>query len=101
MKPFYFALFIIVFSGPLSFADIQGDINFTKIYKNSAGAVTFYHQKHTERFLDECGYCHSALETFGGEVNELFAHKVCMVCHESYNGPTECNQCHDNQNTSK
>ena len=83
-----------IFSLTSALASIEGDMNFTMVYNNSAGAVTFYHQKHTERFADDCGFCHSALETFGGKVNELFAHNVCKVCHESHNGPTRCEQCH-------
>ena len=33
-------------------------------------------------------------QAFGGQVNELFAHKVCKVCHESKNVPAECVSCH-------
>ncbi len=78
----------------LACANIIGNFNFTKTYENSAGPVTFYHTKHAERFLEECAFCHSALETFGGEVTKLFGHEVCRKCHESHRGPTECNQCH-------
>ena len=101
MKRYCLILCIGLFAATFAFAGIEGDLNFTKVYKNSAGAVTFQHQEHTERFLDECGFCHSALRTFGGKVDKLFGHKVCLVCHESKDGPTECNQCHDQKNKSK
>jgi hypothetical protein len=31
----------------------------------------------------------------------LFGHKVCLVCHESHDGPSECTGCHDKQNIAK
>lgn len=81
MKRFYLILFIAIFSVTLSFAGIKGDINFTKTYDNTAGAVIFNHQKHTTLFIEECGFCHSALRTFGGKVEKLFGHGICKSCH--------------------
>ncbi len=101
MKGFCLILCIVVCSVTFSFAGIKGDLNFSKTYENSAGAVTFNHEEHSSRFLDECGFCHSALKTFGGKVDKLFGHKVCRVCHESHDGPIGCSQCHDKQNKVK
>ena len=102
MKPFYVIFFIVI--STVSFATANttdkytsGNHKFIKSYDNSAGEVTFNHTKHAESFIDDCGFCHSALRTFGGQVNELFGHKVCRVCHETHNGPLECNKCHGNQ----
>ena len=99
MKRFYSTLLLFILLSNVVFAIpddnyISSDFNFTKAYKNSAGTVIFYHGKHAERFLEECGFCHSALKTFGGTVNKLFAHKVCITCHESHEGPNQCNDCH-------
>ncbi|MGW8313372.1 MAG: cytochrome c3 family protein [Desulfuromonadales bacterium] len=82
-----------VFPG-YGFAEISGDFKFQKVYENSYGAVTFNHEKHAVSAVRDCGYCHSALKVFGGKVNELFAHKVCKVCHESKQVPAECVNCH-------
>ena len=101
MRSLFFILLLLVFSVSSAFAGVQGDMNFTQVYQNSNGAVTFLHQKHADRFPDDCGYCHSALETFGGEVNELYAHKVCKLCHESHHGPIECKQCHSGKKQAK
>ena len=105
MKKIYLLLPLLAFLAISAFAEVDyaGDMKFTKTYKNPTGSVIFQHQKHAERFLDECGFCHSALSTFGGEVNELFGHTICKKCHESHNGPTECNECHkgDHLNISK
>ena len=94
MRSFLLFSFLFGFFISVALAGVQGNMDFTKVYPNAKGAVTFFHQKHAERFPDDCGYCHSALETFGGQVNELFAHKVCKVCHESHHGPTDCKMCH-------
>lgn len=94
MKYLFLLTFLTVLFFSNSYAGIKGEMDFTKVYQNTNGAVTFLHQKHADRFADDCGYCHSALETFGGEVNKLYAHKVCKLCHESHHGPTECKQCH-------
>ena len=106
MKPFYVMFIIVISTVTFAVANTAdkytaGSLKFIKTYENSAGAVTFHHTRHAESFLDECGFCHSALRTFGGQVNELFGHKVCRVCHETHNGPLECNQCHDNQKKNK
>ena len=77
-----------------SVASIRGDFRFQKVYENAYGAVAFNHEKHAVNAVQDCGYCHSALKVFGGKVNELFAHKVCKVCHESKNLPAECVSCH-------
>ncbi len=85
---------VLMLSSPLALASIVGDFRFTRAFENTAGTVTFPHQDHAERYPDNCAFCHSALRTFGGQVNELFAHKVCVTCHESKSGPTDCNDCH-------
>ena len=77
-----------------SLADIRGDFRFQKEYENSYGTVIFNHEKHAVNAVEDCGFCHSALKAFGGQVNELFAHKVCKVCHELKNIPAECVTCH-------
>ena len=100
MKKVCLALLLLCFSCSLAFANIKGNIDFTKTYENAKGNVTFYHKKHAERFIDDCGYCHSALKTFGGEVTKLYGHEVCRKCHESHHGPTNCDNCHSSQNTS-
>ncbi|PLX98046.1 MAG: hypothetical protein C0623_13995 [Desulfuromonas sp.] len=64
------------------------------IYKGEHGTVTFLHKKHSERNAADCGFCHSALRTFGGTVDQLYGHSICLKCHEERNGPTECGQCH-------
>ena len=76
------------------FADIRGDFRFQKEYENSYGTVFFNHEMHAVSAVRDCGFCHSALKVFGGKVNEMFAHKVCKVCHESKNVPAECVNCH-------
>ena len=101
MKPLCLMLCIAIFSVTFAFANIKGDFNFTKTYQATAGVVTFDHKNHTERFTDECGFCHSALKTFGGKVDKMFGHKVCRVCHESHDGPSECTGCHDKGNIAK
>ncbi len=93
-KQSIFILFLwCVFAGN-GFADIRGDFRFQKVYENSYGTVTFNHEKHAVSAVKDCGYCHSALKVFGGKVNELFAHNVCKVCHESKKVPAECVNCH-------
>lgn len=87
-------LFLWCVSSGSCLADIRGDFRFQKEYENSYGTVTFNHEKHAVSAVKDCGFCHSALKTFGGKVNELFAHKVCKVCHESKNIPAECVTCH-------
>jgi hypothetical protein len=94
-------LCIAIFPVTLTFASIKGDFNFIKTYKSIAGAVTFNHQNHTVRFTDKCGFCHSALKTFGGKVDEMFGLKVCRVCHESHDGSSECTGCYDKGNIAK
>ena len=89
-----FILFLLCGFAGNSYADIRGDFRFQKVYENSYGAVTFNHEKHAVSAVRDCGYCHSALKVFGGTVNELFAHKVCKVCHESKQVPAECVNCH-------
>ena len=91
------SLFIVFLLGGFvgsSLADIRGDFRFQKVYENSYGTVTFHHEKHAVSAVQDCGYCHSALKVFGGKVNELFAHKVCKVCHEARKVPAECVSCH-------
>lgn len=72
------------------------DINykFTKEYQTSSGTVTFDHEAHASGRDKDCVNCHSALETFGGEISELLAHNYCKACHEMKNGPTDCMGCH-------
>jgi len=67
---------------------------FKTTFQSASGAVVFDHEAHAMGRVKDCSFCHSALKTFGGEVNELFAHKYCKICHESKGGPTECNGCH-------
>lgn len=69
--------------------------NFTREYQSSSGTVIFDHEAHAVDRNKDCVKCHNALEIFGGEVSELFAHNYCKTCHESQNGPTDCNGCHD------
>ena len=89
-----FILFLLCGFAGNSLASIKGDFRFQKVYENAYGAVTFNHEKHAVSAVQDCGYCHSALKVFGGKVNELFAHKVCKVCHESKSVPAECVSCH-------
>ena len=89
-----FILFLLCGFTGNSLASIKGDFRFQKVYENAYGAVTFNHEKHAVSAVQDCGYCHSALKVFGGKVNELFAHKVCKVCHESKSVPAECVSCH-------
>jgi hypothetical protein len=70
------------------------DYKFIKTFQSSAGAVRFDHEAHAMGRVKDCAKCHSAMKTFGGKVSELFAHNFCKACHESNNGPTECNGCH-------
>lgn len=88
-------LFVSIFSN--SFAENTLNYKFTKIFQNSAGAVTFSHEQHAIVYAKDCAFCHSALKTFGGEVNELFAHNFCKQCHidSARGGPTDCAGCHD------
>ncbi len=95
-------LFVPVFlASGFSFAEITGNHKFKKIYENSNGPVPFHHERHVTRFPEDCAFCHSALKTFGGKVNEMFAHKVCRVCHEKNNGPVECHECHGRKKATK
>jgi len=93
-KQSIFILFFFCASAGHCFAGIRGDFRFQKVYENNYGTVTFNHEKHAVNAVKDCGYCHSALKIFGGKVNELFAHNVCKVCHESKNVPAECVSCH-------
>jgi hypothetical protein len=67
---------------------------FTMQYQTPSGTVPFDHEAHAMGRAKDCDNCHSAFKTFGGEVNEMFAHNYCTTCHEANNGPTECNGCH-------
>lgn len=67
---------------------------FRKTYQTTAGVVVFDHAAHAMGRVKDCAFCHSGLKTFGGKMNELFAHTFCKKCHESGHGPTECNGCH-------
>ena len=77
-----------------AFASSTDKLNFKKNFQSTEGVVTFDHWAHAYGRVKDCAECHSALKTFGGEVNELFAHNFCKLCHTSNNGPTECNGCH-------
>lgn len=70
------------------------DYKFIKIFQSSEGTVRFDHEAHAMGRVKDCAKCHSALKTFGDQVSELFAHNFCKTCHESNNGPAECNGCH-------
>jgi Cytochrome c7 and related cytochrome c len=90
-------LFVTVIMGLLlvNSSTATTDVNkFTKTFQSDFGVVIFDHESHTKGRARDCATCHSALKTFGGKVNELFAHNFCKRCHESKNGPTECNGCH-------
>lgn len=81
-----------------SFVRAELDPNFTKVYENKKGVVTFNHQEHAT-VMGECADCHGKLEAFGGSVNKKFAHTVCKDCHKevlqlSPNAPVRCNGCH-------
>ena len=80
-----------------AFATTNLNYKFKKIFQSTAGAVIFDHEAHATGRVKDCALCHSALKTFGGEVNELFAHNFCKLCHESNNAPTECSGCHTEQ----
>jgi len=68
--------------------------NFKKTYPASAGSVRFNHQDHAER-LKDCAFCHNGLTSFGGKVNEDFAHKFCLTCHQTHDSaPVDCQDCH-------
>ncbi|PLX77900.1 MAG: hypothetical protein C0615_04495 [Desulfuromonas sp.] len=73
----------------------DGNLNFTKKYLTSYGTVNFNHQSHASDRVEECAHCHSALETFGGKISQLFAHNYCQTCHKANSGPTDCNGCHE------
>lgn len=77
-----------------SFAAPSENYKFKLSFQSTEGVVTFDHESHAYGRLKDCAICHSALETFGGKVTELFAHNYCKTCHESNNVPTECNDCH-------
>lgn len=75
-------------------ADSEESYKFSKEYQTSEGTVVFHHEQHAFGRVNDCVFCHSALDSFGGEMNELFAHNFCQVCHESNEGPTDCKGCH-------
>lgn len=75
-------------------ANPSAEYKFTKDYQSSAGTVIFDHEAHAMGRVKDCAKCHSALKSFGGKVNELFAHNFCKTCHESNDAPTQCNGCH-------
>ena len=78
-----------------SFAMVTDNYKFKKAFQSTSGVVIFDHEAHAMGRVKDCEFCHSALKIFGGKVNELFAHNFCKVCHDSSNGPTECNGCHN------
>ena len=65
-----------------AFAVTTDIYKFEKEYQSTLGVVTFDHEAHAMGRVKDCEFCHSALKTFGGQVNE------------SRNGPTECGGCH-------
>ena len=83
-----------------AFATTTLDYKFKKTFQSTSGVVVFDHEAHAMGREKDCEFCHSALEAFGGKVNELFAHKFCKLCHQSNNGPTECNGCHRDESVS-
>jgi len=89
LLPFILSLLLVN-----SFAASADDYKFKITFKSTEGIVIFDHESHAYGRVKDCAICHSALKTFGGEVNELFAHNFCKTCHESNNAPTECNGCH-------
>jgi hypothetical protein len=74
---------------------------FTRTFQSDYGAVIFDHESHAMGRVKDCAACHSALEVFGGQVNELFAHNFCKRCHATHGGPTECYDCHRKKLVSK
>ena len=83
---------VLLFCTAFKLSDVN--YKFTKDYPTTSGTVTFDHEAHATGRDKDCVNCHSALETFGGEVSELLAHNYCKACHETKNGPTDCNGCH-------
>jgi len=90
---FIFLVMVLLFCSAFSKDNV--DYKFSKEYQSSEGVVIFDHKIHSSERQKDCHACHSALDVFGGSMNELFAHNYCKNCHETHNGPTECNECHD------
>lgn len=81
-----------------SFVDAGQDHDFTKVYENKKGAVTFNHERHSE-VAGGCANCHDQLKVLGGEVNKKVGHFVCKSCHKEVrsmkpDAPTKCTGCH-------
>lgn len=85
-------LFCLLFVNAI--ASANDNYKFKINFQSASGVVTFDHEAHAMGKEKDCEFCHSALKTFGGKVDELFAHKFCVLCHQSKNGPTECKGCH-------
>jgi len=94
-------LLVMGFLSAAALAVPTDDFRFKKTFQSAQGVVAFDHEAHALGRVKDCATCHSALKTFGGQVNELFAHNFCQNCHASKNGPTECNGCHRNSNGQK
>jgi len=93
-RPLFFLVLLLALAG-FSLAETGGNTNVEFfVYKASVGDVSFPHKKHTTDQYEDCGFCHSALRTFGGKMNELYGHNICLKCHETRSGPTACDQCH-------
>jgi hypothetical protein len=95
MKKLVTILIVLALACTPALAD---DPNFTRVYENGKGAVTFNHENHA-RVSGTCANCHDQLKEFGGEVNKKFAHAVCKSCHKDVRAmkptaPTKCNGCH-------
>ena len=80
-----------------AFATTNLNYKFKKTFQSTAGVVVFDHESHATGRTRDCAECHSALKAFGGEINELFAHNFCKLCHESNRASSECNGCHSEQ----
>jgi hypothetical protein len=100
LRVIFIFLWLILFLAN-SFASITGDYKFSKNYQSTSGVVTFHHDLHVNRSVEDCAFCHSALRIFGGEVDQLYAHKFCNNCHNAKGGPTKCMGCHEAFQVSK
>ena len=94
MKKIVLLVMLLMFSGSV----FGNDVDFTKTY-DSRGVVTFNHTIHATD-PDNCVECHEKFDSFGGEMNKDFGHKVCKSCHkqlENKTAPTSCRDCHVKQ----
>jgi len=87
-------MLLVSVSAFYAYAVDKEDLNFKISFESSEGTVVFDHGAHAFGRVKDCAVCHGALDSFGGEVNELFAHNFCEKCHASCDAPTDCTGCH-------